>query len=178
MTRAWLCVPLLAVAPAPSAQEHTSPYRGEELREIKALSPQEIDALLAGEGMGFAKAAELNGYPGPAHVLAIADELGLDQAQLEATQDIERRMRSAAVAAGRELVAAERELDRLFATRKVTRESLKAALERIAGLQAELRSIHLDAHLEQAKLLTPAQIRRYTELRGYGGHHEEREHTH
>jgi Spy/CpxP family protein refolding chaperone len=174
-----LCVvALLAFALAAAAQEPTSPCRGEELREIKALSPQEIDALLAGEGMGFAKAAELNGYPGPAHVLALAEELELEESQLAATREIERKMRSAAVAAGRELVAAERELNRLFATRTVTSESLQAALENIAALRAELRSIHLEAHLEQAALLTPAQIRRYTELRGYGRPHEEREHPH
>lgn len=171
-------VPLLALALAGSAQEHTSPYRGQEWRQVKALSPGEIRGLLAGEGMGLAKAAELNGYPGPAHVLALADELALDDAQLAATRNIERAMRTAAVETGRELVAAERELDRLFATRKVTHESLKATLERIAGLQAELRSIHLQAHIEQTALLTPAQIRRYIELRGYGGHDEERKHPH
>ena len=61
-------VPLLAaavavayVAATPAAQ--TSPYAGEETRAIKALSAQEVESLLGGKGMGFAKAAELNGYP-------------------------------------------------------------------------------------------------------------------
>ena len=36
---------------------------------IRGLSEQEIDDLTNGRGMGLARAAELNGYPGPLHVL-------------------------------------------------------------------------------------------------------------
>jgi hypothetical protein len=49
-----------------------SPYAGQELRGIKALSQEDIEGLLAGTGIpfgGMAKPAELNGYPGPRHVL-------------------------------------------------------------------------------------------------------------
>ena len=46
-----------------------SPYAGEESRAIKSLSASEIQALRQGHGMGYAKAAELNHYPGPRHVL-------------------------------------------------------------------------------------------------------------
>lgn len=82
---AALCVPLLgAVAMAGDA----SPYRGEEVRNIKALSEQEIEAYLSGQGMGYAKAAELNSYPGPKHVLELARELGLSPAQEEQTLTI------------------------------------------------------------------------------------------
>jgi len=35
----------------------------QETREIKALSTEEVDGYLKGEGMGLAKAAELNGFP-------------------------------------------------------------------------------------------------------------------
>lgn len=58
---------LLAAAGAVAAP--TSTCSGHETRDIKALSSDEVAALLAGKGMGYAKAAELNGYPGPAHVL-------------------------------------------------------------------------------------------------------------
>ena len=54
-----------------------SPYAGMQARSIKALSEQQIADLKAGRGMGLALAAELNGYPGPAHVLEVADQLGL-----------------------------------------------------------------------------------------------------
>src|ERR1043166_1905183 len=44
-----------------------SPYAGQQSREIKSLSDQEIDGLKNARGLGLAKAAELNGYPGPRH---------------------------------------------------------------------------------------------------------------
>ena len=56
-----LAISLIAL-PAPAAD---LPYAGQQTRAIKALSDDDIAALRAGEGMGMAKAAELNGYPGP-----------------------------------------------------------------------------------------------------------------
>ena len=44
--------------------------------EVNALSPDEVQQYLAGAGMGYAKAAELNHFPGPMHVLELADKLG------------------------------------------------------------------------------------------------------
>ena len=58
-----LVLTLAATFTAQSAQP-TSSYAGQEIRDIKALSPEDTAALLAGKGMGLAKAAELNGYPG------------------------------------------------------------------------------------------------------------------
>ena len=46
-----------------------SPYSGEEKRAVKALSDDDLKNYLEGNGMGFAKAAELNGVPGPKHIL-------------------------------------------------------------------------------------------------------------
>jgi len=63
-----------------------SPYIGQASREIKALSPQEISDYLSGKGMGLAKAAELNGYPGPAHVLELAAQLELTSEQKTKTE--------------------------------------------------------------------------------------------
>ena len=51
------------------------------MREVKALSAEQMTALAAGRGMGSALAAELNGYPGPLHVLELADPLGLSEGQ-------------------------------------------------------------------------------------------------
>ena len=59
----------------------SSPYSGLETRAIKALSDSQIADLKAGRGMGLALAAELNGYPGPMHVLELADELVLSVEQ-------------------------------------------------------------------------------------------------
>jgi Spy/CpxP family protein refolding chaperone len=71
---------------------------------------------------------------------------------------------------GKALVEKERELDRLFTGGGITGEDLRAALEQIGRLQAEVRRIHLQAHIEQRKVLTEQQIARYEELRGYASH--------
>jgi hypothetical protein len=93
---AYLSAVLFAVAVSPAlAQSHTpasshlhpptepaaSPYAGIETRSIKALSDQQIADLRGGRGMGLALAAELNGYPGPAHALELSDALQLSEEQ-------------------------------------------------------------------------------------------------
>jgi Spy/CpxP family protein refolding chaperone len=151
-----------------------SPYAGEEGREIKALSAADIEAYLTGQGMGFAKAAELNGYAGPKHVLELAGELELTAEQRKRTQALFASMQTKAVALGRQLVDEERKLDRLFAGASITQDSLQQSVARIGALQADVRAAHLEAHLEQARILTPEQRAHYVRLRGYhspGAHH-------
>lgn len=158
-------LPVLAAAVVHAASP--SPYVGDEAREIKALSPAEVADLLAGKGMGYAKAAELNGYPGPAHVLELATELSLSAQQRAGTEAIFQSMSKSAQTLGAKLVDEERALDALFSSRRATPESLAAALERVAALQARLRHAHLQAHIEQTELLTPSQVAQYATLRGY-----------
>jgi len=160
-----------------AAQTPPQPYAGQENRTIKALSAQEIDEYLAGNGMGLAKAAELNGYPGPKHVLELSAQLELTPAQRAATESVFNSMQLEARSIGRDLVAAEQELDHLFATQAITSSSLDRKLRDIGSLQARLRAVHLQAHLKQAQILTRSQATRYAQLRGYGsedahtGHH-------
>ena len=158
-----------------SAQEAPSPYRGQEGREIKALSVEEIDSLRAGDGMGLAKAAELNRYPGPSHVLQLAEALELSEEQRAQTQEAFDRMKEEAVALGFAIVEKERALDRMFRDRVIDREKLEVAVHEIANLQGKLRLAHLEAHLELESVLTPDQIARYIELRGY---HDPSQHHH
>lgn len=153
-----------------AAVAQPAPYAGQERREIKALSPEEIQDYLAGKGMGLAKAAELNRYPGPAHVLELAEQLRLDAQQKIRSEAIFKTMQAEAMRQGKALVEKERELDRLFAGGGVTSEDLRAALEEIGRLQAEVRRTHLQAHIEQRKILTEQQVARYEELRGYTSH--------
>lgn len=155
-----------------------SSYAGQQSRDIKALSAEDARAFLSGKGMGLAKAAELNGYPGPSHVLALAAELGLTPEQRQATQALFASMEANAVAPGRALVDEERALDRLFAGKAITPASLSAALARIGQLQSAVRLAHLDAHLAQVRILTPAQVALYMRLRGYtsNGHASGHEH--
>jgi hypothetical protein len=151
----------------PVVAQATSPYAGQERNDISSLAPQEVNALLAGHGMAFAKTAELNGYPGPLHVIELADPLALTPDQLDGTRKLMEAHRSRARTLGAELVAAERTLDRLFKQRNASAASVSAAAERIGVLQARLRAEHLNTHLAQTRLLNAEQIRRYAELRGY-----------
>ena len=147
----------------------TSPYAGQEQRAIKALSDEEIRDLLEARGMGLAKAAELNSYPGPLHVLQLANELGLSDAQRKATDSLYANMRQQALSIGRQIVEAERTLDRAFANGAIEPATLRSQVHAIATLQGELRAVHLEAHIAQHALLTPEQIARYDALRGYRG---------
>jgi Spy/CpxP family protein refolding chaperone len=146
-----------------------SPYAGQQHREIKALSADEVSGYLEGKGMGLARAAELNGYPGPMHVLELADQLSLTPEQRSRTQALFDDMKRRAVDAGRALVAEERALDALFSSRAATPDKLADALARIGQRQADVRRVHLEAHLAQIQLLQEQQVRRYAALRGYSG---------
>jgi Spy/CpxP family protein refolding chaperone len=157
-----LAVPVFADSPP-------TPYTGQQDRTIKSLSADDIAALIKGKGMGMAKAAELNGYPGPIHVLTLAKELKLTEVQRQQVQAIFDRMSTAAKPLGAELVARERALDQLFAKGEITPDRLTGETAVIGGLQGRLRSVHLAAHLETRALLSADQITLYQQLRGYGG---------
>ena len=164
------------VAAGLTAQTPPGPYSGQENREIKALAPEQIAAYEGGEGMGYAKAAELNHFPGPKHVLELEKELGLTGAQATTAREIYRRMHERAVRLGKSVLEKERELDRLFSDARITPDVLSRITSEAARLEGELRATHLQAHLEMRSLLTPAQIAAYDALRGYGkgghsGHH-------
>ena len=143
------------------------PYAGEETREIKSLSPQEISNYLEGKGAGMAKAAELNHYPGPAHVLELAQALALSETQIRSTQSLFNAMQQGAQRLGKTLVEKEQALDQAFAQKSINRENLKILLDQIGLIQAGIRLQHLQAHLEQASILSEAQRLRYDQLRGY-----------
>ena len=172
----WLVVLLLASAAVASAQEEKASkhegYAGEERREIKSLSAEEVEGLLNGHGMGLAQAAELKHYPGPRHVLELAAELRLTPEQRTQTQATFARMRGEAVRLGRLIVERERALDASFAKGEIDASRLRAATAGIARLQGDLRAAHLAAHLEMRRLLSPPQIKKYDELRGYASGHK------
>ena len=144
-----------------------APYVGQQTRTIKALSDEDVAALLKGEGMGFAKPAELNGYPGPKHVLDLAVQLKLTADQRQQVQAIFDRMSAAAKPLGAALVERERLLDQLFAKGDITPDRVAAETAGIGKLQGRLRSVHVAAHLETRALLNPDQIALYEHLRGY-----------
>lgn len=160
---------LALLGPGAPAAAQTSGYAGQEAREIKAMSAEDVGAYLSGKGMGLAKAAELNGYPGPAHVLELASKLELTPEQRAKTQSLFASMEARAMSLGRALIDEERKLDRLFASKAIDPDSLNRTLDAIGDLQAKVRGVHLEAHLDQVKILTPQQTERYAVLRGYAG---------
>ena len=145
------------------------PYAGWQARPIGALAPEKVEDLLAGRGAGYALAAELNHYPGPTHVLQMTSELGLTPEQEGVVQDIFAAMQKEAQTLGRELVDREAELDQAFRQGSVTKPSLKDLTAEIARVEGQLRRAHLAAHVELKAILTPAQVSRYDQLRGYVG---------
>ena len=159
---------LAALAADASAQTH-QPYTGMQVRPVKALSDQQIADLKAGRGMGLALAAELNGYPGPSHLLELADPLALTADQRAVVKSMFEAMKAEAIPLGESLIAQEAALDRLFAGHTVTPENLQAATAAIGETQAKLRDTHLKYHLSTAAVLQPQQLQRYAELRGYAG---------
>ncbi|HET9533084.1 MAG TPA: periplasmic heavy metal sensor [Blastocatellia bacterium] len=172
-----ILIAMIAVVATTRAQDKHSPYKGEEGRQIKALSSEDITAYLSGQGMGLAKAAELNHYPGPKHVLDLAVDLKLSDKQAAETRASYDRMHSEATRLGAVIVEKERHLDHLFALKHIDAERLKSVTDEIAKLQGELRFVHLRAHLEMRQILTAEQIEKYAQLRGYkDGSHSHGDH--
>ena len=91
----------------------------QEKPEIKAISAEEIQGLLNGEGMGIVMVAELNHYPGPRHVLDLKDQLNLSEKQRVETQKLFDIMHAQAVRIGKLIIDKEQELDNLFAKKEI-----------------------------------------------------------
>lgn len=149
-----------------------SPYAGEELRGIKALSQEDVEGLLAGAGTpfgGMAKPAELNGYPGPRHVLDAveAGELELTGEQQRQIEALYEEMRSEAIALGEQIIDIEAALDDAFSNGTITEQELNDKVFESADLYGQLRIVHLSYHLKMVEILTPQQVAQYNEIRGY-----------
>ncbi len=153
-----------------ATRSQTSPYAGHELRDIKSLSDNDIQSLQNGTGEAFggmAKLAELNGYPGPRHVLDMVSELQLTDRQRMEIELIYQNMSSNAKSIGAAIIAIEQDMDRAFANKTITEEKLKLMLDKSADLYGQLRFVHLSAHLDTVQILIMEQIQMYNTMRGY-----------
>lgn len=144
-----------------------SKYIGEENRAIKSLSANDIEELKKGSGWGLAKVAELNGMPGPAHLLEMEGKIDLTNEQKSQIQEIYNGMKAKAIALGKRLIHLEMKLDSGFANKTMTPELLEKSIEEIADVRAQLRIVHLSTHLKTPEILTNKQINLYNQLRGY-----------
>jgi Spy/CpxP family protein refolding chaperone len=156
----------LAFAAVSSHAQHAG-YAGQERRDIKALSAEEVTQYLSGAGMGYAKAAELNGFPGPMHALELSDRLQLSDGQRAAIQRLMDEHKADARAIGVKLVEAEGAVEQLFRNGDVDPVVLAQGVRNAAALQGEYRLAHLETHRRMRALLTEEQVKRYDALRGY-----------
>ena len=166
---------IFAVAVIGTLTVAASPYRDLADRPIKAMSPEKIDALNTGKGAGYALVAELNGYPGPRHVLDMASELALTENQLSTTRDLFSRMQAEAIRLGKSIIIGERQLEELFRARKISEAEMFRLTEDIAKTESRLRATHLKYHLAMVNILSNEQVIAYDRLRGYhpaGGKHQ------
>ncbi len=174
MGRPLLAAILAVMLGTAAATAEPSSYTGSERRNIKTLSEVEVGDLLDGRGAGMALPAELNHYPGPKHILELADDLGLSREQEAETRRLFERMWSEAVPLGEAVVTKEADLDRLFASGAAEEGILRALVAEIARLRGELRFTHLKYHLAMRRLLSPEQVAAYDAARGHGTGHDGR----
>jgi hypothetical protein len=151
-----------------SFSQSNQPYAGLQSRSVKALSEQQVADLRAGRGMSMALPAELNGYPGPLHVIELADKLVLTPEQTGRMRRLYDEMKGEAVRLGERLIGQEEELDHQFASHTVTASTLADTTAAIGKTLSELRATHLRYHLLTVEVLSRHQLQLYAEARGYG----------
>lgn len=161
------CIGIFAPLGFASAFAADMPYAGQQTRTIKALSEQEVSDYVEGRGMGSSKAAQLNHYPGPAHVIADSSRLKLTGQQKIEKQSVFDAMSAVAKRSGTAIVAKEAKLDALYASGRAAPAAIKELITELSLLRAEFHYAHLNAHLAMRTILTPEQIARYDEMRGY-----------
>ena len=147
-----------------------SKYIGQESRIIKSLSSEDIESLETGTGDAFggmAKLAELNGYPGPRHILDSEKELGLTTVQKENITIIYNDMKREALKLGQEILQIEKTANELFDNKSISDSELQRLIKKSAENYGKLRYIHLTTHLKMIGILSQEQIILYNTLRGY-----------
>src|SRR5207245_4666002 len=104
---------LLGAVPSLPQEQLTTPYKQQAERGLRGLYEKESAELKAGAGMRLARAAELNSYPGPRHVLdAIeAGKLAASSEQRERVQQVFNGMNRDAVRIGTQIHEEEQRLE-------------------------------------------------------------------
>ncbi len=161
---------LLAMVAMPALAQHSHDKQSHSYSrgsEVPSLTDEEVRTLRQGDGMGLARAAELNHFPGPRHLLDLAPELGLSDDQTMRIRAIYDRMKSQAVSKGEDIIKAESHLADLFASGEPSVGEMTRVAGHLGTIRGQLQAIHLRAHIEAARELSAGQIREYDRLRGY-----------
>jgi Spy/CpxP family protein refolding chaperone len=127
---------------------------------------REFDQVIAdGRGFGLAFPADQNGYPGPLHVLELKDRLQLTSEQEARMRALFETMLGDARQRATRLAAAEDRLRRIFADGAADPAAVRTAVAEAETARADVRLVHLLAHLQARDVLTEAQRRAYQEIR-------------
>lgn len=166
--------------PVAYSQEAPTPSAYTDLldTEIRGISSETIEAYRNGEGNGIALPAELNGYPGPRHVLDLGEHLALTDDQRDQIQVLYDEMMPEAIALGEQILDAEEELELAFRENTIDEAFLQDHLNEIGALEAALRFAHLRTHIATTDILTSEQIEHYNVLRGYATENKGHGHNH
>src|SRR3970040_2422628 len=127
---------LPSAAPTP---QPTSPYIPLLDSPIRGLSVDEISDLETGAGAGFARAAQLNGYPGPRHILDLQAQLDLSEDQLAEVQTLYDEMNGEARQLGSEILKMESDIELAFRNQSIDEDSLATQVAALAEKYGELR---------------------------------------
>ena len=126
--------------------------------------PTDKDQLLSGEVAGQTLVAEKNGYPSPQKIISFKDQIGLSKDQLKKMNEILTNLPISATIKGQDIIEAEEELNKLFDSGTINEKTLRAKLERIGKMRADLRFVHLQVYLKEKLILTAKQWERLREL--------------
>jgi len=155
---------LLGATSSVSWSQHGHGHPGGH-QAAEACSAEFDQVVGEGRGFGLAFAADQNGYPGPMHVLELKDRLQLTADQEAKAQALMQAMFAESKPKGARLLDAEAKLRRLFADRTADDPAVRAAVADVERARAEVRLVHLLAHLKTRAILTEDQRRIYHEAR-------------
>ena len=160
----WLALVPVTVSAQHAAHQHTPGAPSEGHLKAQACL-DEFDAVVRdGRGFGLAFAADQQGYPGPMHVLE-KDRLGLSPEQETRVRALMHAMFAESRPKGARLLEAEARLRALFAGGGADEAAVRAAASEVERARADVRLVHLLAHLKTREVLTDAQRRAYHEAR-------------
>lgn len=163
---------VLGMSAAMSAQDpHSHQANGHDPavvdphRRVEAFLREADEVIASGRGFGMAFAADQNGYPGPMHAAELREALQLSDTQVTRLEALTEAMFAASRPLSQELLDAEAQLHRLFAGEEATATSVEELVRRIERLRADVRLVHLRAHLDTYGVLTAEQRQRYGQIR-------------
>ena len=133
--------------------------------------PPDRELLERGAGAGMASYADLNGYPGPKHILEMRDTLRLTDGQEKDIEAIFDEMSENARTKGESIIAKEMELDSKFRLGVATMPNIRRLTGEIGMLRGELRAVHMTAHIQAREILTKQQIALYNTIRHKASRH-------